>query len=174
MSLGSIHGDPPGSAKSACARRREWQRCAHAETSMTAIGTSSRGASRVCRARRIESPCRVASCRPGQSRAAAGAVMGCRNVTSAHGTELAFPVPRAHVAGADGTQQCRERAWRMELTDDLSDTCGLEGTAMTMLQQIELTCPVCETRFRSQAVVATNSFGGKRTDFHERAAGTQP
>ena len=45
---------------------------------------------------------------------------------------------------------------------------------MTTLQQIELTCPVCETRFRSQAVVATNSFGGKRTDFHERAAGTQP
>jgi uncharacterized protein len=45
---------------------------------------------------------------------------------------------------------------------------------MTTLQQIELTCPVCETRFRSQAVVSTNSFGGKRTDFHERAAGTQP
>jgi len=45
---------------------------------------------------------------------------------------------------------------------------------MTTLQQLELTCPVCETRFRSQAVVSTNSFGGKRTDFHERAAGTQP
>jgi uncharacterized protein (DUF2225 family) len=45
---------------------------------------------------------------------------------------------------------------------------------MTTLQQIELVCPVCETRFRSQAVVSTNSFGGKRTDFHERAAGTQP
>jgi len=45
---------------------------------------------------------------------------------------------------------------------------------MTTLQQIELRCPVCETRFRSQAVVSTNSFGGKRTDFHERAAGTQP
>ena len=45
---------------------------------------------------------------------------------------------------------------------------------MTTLQQIELLCPVCETRFRSQAVVSTNSFGGKRTDFHERAAGTQP
>ena len=45
---------------------------------------------------------------------------------------------------------------------------------MTTLQQIELTCPVCESRFRSQAVVSTNSFGGKRTDFHERAAGTQP
>jgi uncharacterized protein (DUF2225 family) len=45
---------------------------------------------------------------------------------------------------------------------------------MTTLQQIELTCPVCETQFRSQAVVSTNSFGGKRTDFHERAAGTQP
>ncbi|CAA9516467.1 MAG: hypothetical protein AVDCRST_MAG17-2313 [uncultured Solirubrobacterales bacterium] len=45
---------------------------------------------------------------------------------------------------------------------------------MTTLQQIELRCPVCETRFRSQSVVSTNSFGGKRTDFHERAAGTQP
>lgn len=45
---------------------------------------------------------------------------------------------------------------------------------MTTLQSIELRCPVCETAFRSQAVVSTNSFGGKRTDFHERAAGTQP
>ncbi|HTR79260.1 MAG TPA: DUF2225 domain-containing protein [Gemmatimonadaceae bacterium] len=45
---------------------------------------------------------------------------------------------------------------------------------MTTLQQIELHCPICETQFRSQTVVATNSFGGKRTDFHERAAGTQP
>jgi uncharacterized protein (DUF2225 family) len=45
---------------------------------------------------------------------------------------------------------------------------------MTTLQQIELRCPICDTRFRSQAVVSTNSFGGKRTDFHERAAGTQP
>jgi uncharacterized protein len=45
---------------------------------------------------------------------------------------------------------------------------------MTTLQQIELCCPVCATRFRSQAVVTTNAFGGKRTDFHERAAGTQP
>src|SRR4051812_30550325 len=50
----------------------------------------------------------------------------------------------------------------------------LEDIGMTTLQQIELVCPVCETRFRSQAVVSTNSFGGKRTDFHERAAGTQP
>jgi uncharacterized protein (DUF2225 family) len=45
---------------------------------------------------------------------------------------------------------------------------------MTTLQQVELQCPVCETRFRSQTVISTNSFGGKRTDFHERAAGTQP
>src|ERR1700730_6906075 len=45
---------------------------------------------------------------------------------------------------------------------------------MTTLQEIELRCPVCATRFRSQTVVATNSFGGKRTDFHERAAGRQP
>jgi uncharacterized protein (DUF2225 family) len=45
---------------------------------------------------------------------------------------------------------------------------------MTTLQQIDLHCPVCDARFRSQAVLSTNSFGGKRTDFHERAAGTQP
>jgi len=45
---------------------------------------------------------------------------------------------------------------------------------MTTLQRIDLQCPVCDTRFSSQAVVATNAFGGKRTDFHERAAGTQP
>jgi uncharacterized protein (DUF2225 family) len=45
---------------------------------------------------------------------------------------------------------------------------------MTTLQHIDLHCPICDNRFRSQAVVSTNSFGGKRTDFHERAAGTQP
>ncbi len=45
---------------------------------------------------------------------------------------------------------------------------------MTSLQPIDLVCPVCDNHFRSQAVVSTNSFGGKRTDFHERAAGTQP
>lgn len=45
---------------------------------------------------------------------------------------------------------------------------------MTTLHLIELTCPVCEHAFRSQTVVATNGFGGKRTDFHERAAGMQP
>ena len=45
---------------------------------------------------------------------------------------------------------------------------------MTTLQQIDLRCPICDTRFHSQSVVSTNSFGGKRTDFHERAAGTQP
>lgn len=45
---------------------------------------------------------------------------------------------------------------------------------MTTLQLIELTCPVCEHAFRSQTVAATNGFGGKRTDFHERAAGMQP
>ena len=45
---------------------------------------------------------------------------------------------------------------------------------MTTLQQIELRCPICDTRFKSQQVTSTNSFGGKRTDFHERAAGTQP
>lgn len=45
---------------------------------------------------------------------------------------------------------------------------------MTTLQQIDLKCPICDNGFRSQAVISTNSFGGKRTDFHERAAGTQP
>ena len=45
---------------------------------------------------------------------------------------------------------------------------------MTTLRQIELSCPICGNSFRSQAVVTTNAFGGKRTDFHERAAGTQP
>lgn len=45
---------------------------------------------------------------------------------------------------------------------------------MTTLQQIQLRCPICECCFESQTVVSTNAFGGKRTDFHERAAGTQP
>lgn len=45
---------------------------------------------------------------------------------------------------------------------------------MTTLRQIVLSCPVCGNNFQSQAVVTTNTFGGKRTDFHERAAGTQP
>jgi uncharacterized protein (DUF2225 family) len=45
---------------------------------------------------------------------------------------------------------------------------------MTTLRQIELTCPICFNKFASQAVLSTNSFGGKRTDFHERAVGAQP
>jgi uncharacterized protein (DUF2225 family) len=45
---------------------------------------------------------------------------------------------------------------------------------VTTLRQIDLTCPVCENQFSSQAVLSTNSFGGTRTDFHERAAGAQP
>ncbi len=45
---------------------------------------------------------------------------------------------------------------------------------MTTLRQIELSCPICLNRFSSQAVLSTNSFGGKRTDFHERAVGAQP
>lgn len=45
---------------------------------------------------------------------------------------------------------------------------------MTALRRIELHCPSCGHEFESQAVVSTNAFGGKRTDFHERAAGTQP
>jgi len=45
---------------------------------------------------------------------------------------------------------------------------------MTALRHIELHCPACDHAFSSQVVVSTNAFGGKRTDFHERAAGTQP
>jgi uncharacterized protein (DUF2225 family) len=45
---------------------------------------------------------------------------------------------------------------------------------MTTLPQIDLSCPACGNSFQSQAVVSTNAFGGKRTDLHERAAGTQP
>lgn len=45
---------------------------------------------------------------------------------------------------------------------------------MTTLCQIQLSCPICFNEFSSRAVMSTNSFGGKRTDFHERAAGTQP
>ena len=45
---------------------------------------------------------------------------------------------------------------------------------MTTLRLIELSCPVCGKSFQSQAVASTNAVGGKRTDFHERAAGTQP
>ena len=45
---------------------------------------------------------------------------------------------------------------------------------MTTLTELRLRCPLCENEFTSQRVVSTNSFGGKRTDFHIRAAGTQP
>jgi uncharacterized protein (DUF2225 family) len=45
---------------------------------------------------------------------------------------------------------------------------------MTVLEPIRLTCPCCSADFVSKQVVSTNTLGGKRTDFHERAAGTQP
>jgi uncharacterized protein (DUF2225 family) len=45
---------------------------------------------------------------------------------------------------------------------------------MTTLCQIQLSCPVCSNEFTSRAVTSTNAFGGKATDFHERAAGEQP
>lgn len=45
---------------------------------------------------------------------------------------------------------------------------------MTRLREIDLMCPICFNEFSSQAVLSTNSFGGRRTDFHERAVGPQP
>jgi uncharacterized protein (DUF2225 family) len=45
---------------------------------------------------------------------------------------------------------------------------------MTVLESIQLTCPICDAGVASKQVVSTNTLGGKRTDFHERAAGTQP
>ena len=45
---------------------------------------------------------------------------------------------------------------------------------MTILEPIRLTCPCCSAGVVSKQVVTTNALGGKRTDFHERAAGTQP
>lgn len=45
---------------------------------------------------------------------------------------------------------------------------------MSVLRSIDLRCPVCETRFRTQAVMATNAFGGKHTDFREISSGVQP
>ncbi len=49
-----------------------------------------------------------------------------------------------------------------------------QGGRYDDLASIELSYPICRNSFQSQAVVSTNAFGGKRTDFHERAAGTQP
>lgn len=45
---------------------------------------------------------------------------------------------------------------------------------MTALVKATLKCPACGKDFETRLVTSTNSFGGKRTDFHERAAGTQP
>jgi uncharacterized protein (DUF2225 family) len=44
---------------------------------------------------------------------------------------------------------------------------------MTTLHKIELTCPICQQVFSSQAVLSTNLLG-KRTDFHETTVGPQP
>jgi uncharacterized protein (DUF2225 family) len=44
---------------------------------------------------------------------------------------------------------------------------------MTTLQRIQLTCPICSWTFSSQTVVSA-SLLGRRTDFHELAAGAQP
>jgi uncharacterized protein (DUF2225 family) len=45
---------------------------------------------------------------------------------------------------------------------------------MTTLSTVEMVCPVCDKEFESRTVIATDSLGGKRTDFHERATGAQP
>ena len=45
---------------------------------------------------------------------------------------------------------------------------------MTTLREVRFRCPVCERRFTSREVATTDGFGGKRTDFHLRAAGEQP
>ncbi len=45
---------------------------------------------------------------------------------------------------------------------------------MTVLVAVALTCTNCGAGFETQKVQSTNSFGGKRTDFHEKAAGASP
>ncbi len=42
---------------------------------------------------------------------------------------------------------------------------------MTILKEIALTCPVCDNRFGSTAILERDSAGPKRTDFQETAAG---
>ena len=44
---------------------------------------------------------------------------------------------------------------------------------MTTFQHVDFLCRVCERGFRSPTVASTD-VGGTRTDFHQRAAGTQP
>jgi len=44
---------------------------------------------------------------------------------------------------------------------------------MTVLQQIKLRCPVCDTRFDSLAATVTRRPGGRRSDFREERSGTQ-
>src|SRR5919202_545120 len=39
----------------------------------------------------------------------------------------------------------------------------------TTFEQIELCCPVCETRFHSLTVVSVDTVLGRRTDFHEQS-----
>jgi uncharacterized protein (DUF2225 family) len=43
---------------------------------------------------------------------------------------------------------------------------------MTTLQQIQLRCPLCETRFQSHVVLAKGPVARKSTDFREHFAGT--
>lgn len=45
---------------------------------------------------------------------------------------------------------------------------------MTKLETVGIMCQNCRKPFKTQKVISTNEFGGKRTDFHAHAAGPQP
>lgn len=45
---------------------------------------------------------------------------------------------------------------------------------MTVLRARSVHCPICDNSFRTNLVESTNAFGGKTTDFRERAAGVSP
>src|SRR6476469_7489940 len=77
-------------------------------------------------------------------------------------------------AGTASRSRAQDVAHFFPLMPSANGSQGAGDTSMTTLQLIELRCPICDTRFKSQQVISTNSFGGKRTEFHERAAGTQP
>jgi uncharacterized protein (DUF2225 family) len=82
---------------------------------------------------------------------------------------------RENTLQGNAEQERYESAFRKKLAQKFLYSVRVSWRGvMTTLRQIELSCPICGNSFHSQAVVSTNAFGGKRTDFHERAAGTQP